>query len=415
VLAALCCGLTTGAGSAHAQQALTAAPAISAPAAILVQPSTGDIVYQRRATQHRAIASTTKLMTALLTLERRKLSDRITASSYSAAPAESVAGIRGGERLTTADLLRALLLASANDAAATLAVDIGGSRRNFVRLMNERARRAGLRDTHFANPIGLDQEGNHSSAADLAKLALLVRANPFARRVMDRSGAVLRSGSRTHYVRNRNTLIAAVPWMNGVKTGHTRRAGYVLVGSAAREGVNLISVVMGTGSEGARNSDTLLLMEYGFRRYRRAVPLLSTTRRPLIPGQAAATVSVKHGDEGDVVRVVPARTVRVVTRRGERAVATPVGLPRQVEGPLPARSRVGTLVVRLRGRVVDRVPLVTARSLARASWWDRNRWITSPPVILLLLGVGGVAAASLSRARGRREERSRRGARSKTA
>ena len=121
----------------------------------------------------------------------------------------------------------------------------------------------------------------------------------------------------------------------------------MLVGSAERGGVELVSVVMGTGSEGARNSDTLLLMEYGFRRYRRAAPLLSTTRRPLVPGTAAATVKVKHGDEGDVVRVVPARTVRVVTRRDERALATPVGLPRELEGPLPARSRVGTLVVRL--------------------------------------------------------------------
>src|SRR5262249_33338301 len=120
-LAAVCCGLAGGAAPALAQAAVavTAAPAISAPAAILIQPSTGDIVFQRRATQHRAIASTTKLMTALLTLERRRLSDKITVAPYAAAPAESVAGLRAGEQLTTADLLRALLLASANDAAAT--------------------------------------------------------------------------------------------------------------------------------------------------------------------------------------------------------------------------------------------------------------------------------------------------------
>ena len=87
--------------------------------------------------------------------------------------------------------------------------------------MNQRARQAGLRDTHYANPIGLDEAGNYSSAADLAKLALLVRRNQFARKVMDRPGAALHSGARQRYVRNRNTLIAAVPWMNGVKTGHT--------------------------------------------------------------------------------------------------------------------------------------------------------------------------------------------------
>ena len=97
---------------------------------------------------------------------------------------------------------------------------------------------------------------------------------------------------------------------------------------------------------------------------------------------------------------MPARPVRVVSRRNERAVATPTGIPDELEGPLPARTRAGTLVVRLRGRVVDRVPLVTSRALARASWWDRNRWITSPPAILLILVGAAVGAASLSRARG---------------
>ena len=272
-------------------------------------------------------------MTALLLLERRRLSDLITAVPYPAAAVESVAGLRAGERLTSADMLRALLLASANDAAAAIAVDVGGSRRGFVRMMNERARRAGLRDTHFANPIGLDDPGNYSSPADLAKIALLVRADPFARRVMDRPSAVLRSGSRVRMVRNRNTLVGAVPWINGVKTGHTRRAGYVLVGSASRDGVELVSVVMGAASEGARNADTIALMNYGFSRYHRTAPLLSTTRRRLAPGRAAATLPVKHGDEGDVVRVVPARAVLVVARRSDRVVATPVGLPKRGRGP----------------------------------------------------------------------------------
>jgi D-alanyl-D-alanine carboxypeptidase (penicillin-binding protein 5/6) len=392
-----------------------AAPAVSAPAAILIQPATADIVYARRADDRRSIASTTKLMTALLTLERRRLSDRITAVPYPAAAVESVAGLRAGERLTTADMLRALMLASANDAAAAIAVDVGGSRRGFVRMMNERARRAGLRDTRFANPIGLDDPGNYSSPADLAKIALLVRADPFARRVMDRPSAVLRSGARVRTVRNRNTLVGAVPWVSGVKTGHTRRAGYVLVGSASRDGVELISVVMGAGSEGARNADTLALMNYGFSRYHRTAPVLSTTRRRLLPGRAAASVPIKHGDEDAAVAVVPAREVRVVARRGERVVATPTGLPKEIEGPVPARERVGTLVVRRRGKVVDRVPLVTARAVAQASWWDKNRWITGAPGLLIGICAGAVLIASLSRARGRRQVRERPGARSEIA
>ncbi len=217
-------------GSASAQG--TGGPALSAPAAILIQPATRDIVLQRRAGQRRSIASTTKLMTALLALERRRLSHKMTVVGYRAAAAESLAGLRAGERLTTADLLRALLLASANDAAATIAADVGGSRSAFVRMMNERARRAGLRDTHFANPIGLDASGNYSTAAISRSSRCSCERKPFARKVVDRPRAVLRSGSRVRVVNNRNTLVGAVPWMSGIKTGHTRRAGYVLVGSA---------------------------------------------------------------------------------------------------------------------------------------------------------------------------------------
>ncbi len=184
-LAALAAATPARAAAAAPTAAGASAPAISAPEAILVEPATGDVVAQRRATTRRPIASTTKLMTALLLLEHRRLSDHITAVPYDALPAESVAGLHAGERLTVADMLRALLLASANDAAAAIAVNVGGSERNFVRMMNARARSAGLRDTHYANPIGLDNRQNYSTATDLVKLALLLRRNAFARRVMD--------------------------------------------------------------------------------------------------------------------------------------------------------------------------------------------------------------------------------------
>lgn len=399
--------LAAGTPAAHG-----AAPSVSAPAAVVIQPATGDVVYQRRATQRRSIASTTKLMTALLALERRPLSQKITAAAYRAAPAESVAGLRAGERLTTADLLRALLLASANDAAATIAADIGGSQAGFVRLMNARARSAGLTSTRFANPVGLDDRLNYSSATDLAKLALLVRANPFARALVDRPSALMRSGARPRVVNNRNTLIGSVSWMNGVKTGHTRRAGYVLVGSASRDGVELVSVVMGTSSEGARNTDTLRLMDYGFSRYERVAPQLGVRGGRVAAGRAVAVLPVKHAGDEHKVRVVPGRDVRVVVRRGEPAVATATGLPRELEGPLAARTRVGTLLVRRRGKVIDRVPLVTARSIARASWVARNGSVVR---LAVLLAGAGLAAASLNRGRRRRRERSGRRPRSETA
>jgi D-alanyl-D-alanine carboxypeptidase (penicillin-binding protein 5/6) len=392
-LAALA-GATFALGAAGGPAPATAAgPALSAPAAILVQPDTGDVAYRRSASSRRQIASTTKLMTVLLLLERRRLSDRITAVPYAALPAESVAGLRAGERLTAADMARALLLASANDAAAAVAVNVGGSQRGFVRLMNQRARRAGLRNTSFANPVGLDDPRNYSTATDLAKLALLVRANPFARRVMDRPSATLRSGARVRVIANRNTLIGAVPWMDGMKTGHTRTAGYLLVGSARRGGVPLVSVVMGTPSEAARNADTLALMGWGFARYRRSTPVRA--------GREVASVPVRFTD--GAVPLAATRTLRVVARRGERLRTRVVGLPREVTGPVERGTRLGRIQVLRRGRVVAQAPLATTEPVERASLVARlGGWGGPLGVVLLLAVAAAVAAGSLLRARRRR-------------
>ncbi len=392
------------AACAASPAAQAAAPPVSAPAAILVQPQTGDVVYARGADRRRQVASTTKLMTALLALERRRLSDRMTAVGYAGAPAESVVGLTAGEQLTTADLLRALLLASANDAAATIAVNVGGSTRNFVRLMNQRARRAGLTRTHYANPIGLDDPRNVSTARDLAKLALLVRRNLFARSVMDRRTAVLRSGSRVRVVANRNTLVGAVAWVNGVKTGHTSAAGWCLVGSGSRGGVELVSVVLGTPSEAARNADTLGLLRWGLMRYTRATPVTA--------GATVARLPVRDQDRR--VAVTTTRTVRVVVRRGERLGVRRTGLPAAVEGPVAAGTRVGQLVVTRRGKVVDRVPLVTATGVARATLWQRTSELRLPLAGLLVLGMAAAGAASLTAGR-RRSRRRGAQARSETA
>src|SRR4051794_8759528 len=273
---------------AAAQQRGQSGPVVRAPAAILVEPATGDVVYQRNARQQRPIASTTKLMTALLTLERMKLGKTVTAIRYRAAPAESVIGLRAGERLTVADLMRGLLLASANDAAATLAVRAGGTRERFVRLMNRRARQLGLHDTHYANPIGLDEAGNHSSAEDLVKLTLILRRNEFFRAVTNLPSATLKTGSRPRTILNRNTLVREVPAVNGVKTGHTSTAGYLLVGSATRNGITVISAVLGEPSEGARDADSLTLLRYGLSHYRR--------RAGVRRGATYATAKLAHRD-----------------------------------------------------------------------------------------------------------------------
>ena len=372
-------------------------PIVRAPAAILVEPATGDVVFQRNAHDERPVASTTKLMTALLTLEREKLSTTVTTIRYRAAPAESVIGLRAGERMTVADLMRGLLLASANDAAATLAVRVGGTRERFVALMNDRARQLGLHDTHYSNPIGLDQEGNHSSAEDLVKLTLILRRNAFFRAVTNLPSATLKTGARPRTITNRNTLVRTVPYVSGVKTGHTNSAGYVLVGSATRGGVTLLSAVLGDSSESTRDSDSLRLLRYGLSRYHRVEPV----RRGARFGDAA----LKYRDAR--VDLVAARSLLRVARRGERLTTHVTGAPSEIEGPMAKGTKVGTIVVRQRGRVIGRVPLVTARDIAAPTlgqrlgdYLDRS----STRAVLAVLAVCSLYLALMRRRLGRRRD-----------
>ena len=352
-------------------------PDVQAPAAILIESSTGDVAFEREPDDSRALASTTTLMTALLTLEGIALDDVLTVPAYQAGPLESVAGLVEGEKMTVRDLLRALLLASANDAAVTLAVGLSGSTEAFVEEMNTRARELGLEDTSFANPIGLDDPDNRSSARDLVALTQVLRRKPFFRETVNLRDAVLRSGSRRRTVINRNTLVRNVPVVDGVKTGRTQQAGYVLVGSATRDGVTVISAVLGEPSEAARDADTLDLLRYGLSRYER--------RTVLEDGQGVRTADLKYRDED--VRLVAGKGVERVLEKGQTARARVVSAPAELDGPLPAGAEVGSIEVRVGRKVVERVPLVTADPVAEASLGDRVTTVLAEPTSILLVGL----------------------------
>lgn len=333
------------------------APALQAKAAIVMEASTGDVLFAENPRQRRPIASTTKLMTVLVALQRTDLDDIFSAANYHAATVESQIGLRAGERMSVRDLLRATLLPSANDAAATIAIGTMGSTQAFVEEMNRRAVALGLRDTHYTTPIGLDDPGNYSSARDLARLAIRLRGYEFFRRTTDLPRATLRSGARPRVVINRNTLVRRFPSVNGVKTGHTSKAGYVLVGSASRGGVTVVSVVLGEPNEHARDVDSLALLRYGLRGYEAATPLPE--------GRVLGKVALRYR-HGASVTVVAGSTVRRVLRTGTRTRVSVGGLPAEVDGPLPRGSRVGTAVVRAGDAVLARVPVVTARPVSEA-------------------------------------------------
>jgi D-alanyl-D-alanine carboxypeptidase (penicillin-binding protein 5/6) len=328
----------------------------TAKAAIVVDARDGTVMFAKRPDAERAIASTTKLMTALLALEEADPGDVFAAPAYNAAPAESRINLREGERMTVEDLLQALLLESANDAAVDLAENIAGSRQAFVDQMNERAAELGLDHTSYANPIGLDAPGNYSSARDLATLARTLLRNRRFARIVDTPEATLESGIRPRVVENRNDLVAAYPWVDGVKTGYTLNAGNVLVGAAARgPRARVISVVLGEPSEAARDADTLTLLRWGLGRFSRV--------RVLDRSRALARSDIEYRDED--ARLVPRRGVVLTLRDGQR-LRRRVNAPDELEGPLAAGAAVGSVTVLVDGRPVRRVALVTAADVPGA-------------------------------------------------
>jgi D-alanyl-D-alanine carboxypeptidase (penicillin-binding protein 5/6) len=382
--AALLAGALSSAASPAALGIASRLPHLSAREALALQPDTGEVIYARHADRRVPIASTTKLMTALLTLERGSLSRRLTVVAYHALPAESTAGLRPGERLTVRDLLRALLLASANEAADTLARRQARSIGAFVALMNRRARALRLTSTHYSNPVGLDERGNYSSAADLLKLTRVLMTDRFFAHTVALRRARLISGARSRTVVNRNTLVQDVSYVRGVKTGHTLAAGYVLVGAARRHGVTVLSAVLGDPSEKARNADSLALLRYGLGRYRRVAVLRHD--------QVLARVALRFRS-GQTVALVPRHAVRVLVRVGQRPQIRLAGIPHELDGPLALGARAGSASVSVGGRVVARVDLVTSRALAAASLGRRLSSYVSRPGTLLLLG--GLAGCSL--------------------
>jgi D-alanyl-D-alanine carboxypeptidase (penicillin-binding protein 5/6) len=378
-----------------APAALAAPPAIGAPSAIVIDARTGERIYARAPNARRSIASTTKLMTALITLERTRPSQVFTAPAYPGGAGESTIGLQAGERLTVLDLLRALMLPSANDAAYDLAVNIGGSQARFVRLMNAHARQIGLDGTHYSTPVGLDDPGNYSTASDLARLAARLTQNRMLARLVNRPSAVLRSGARVRRVLNRNRLVGRFGFVDGVKTGHTNGAGYVLVGAAHGHGAKVISVVLGTPSEAARDADSLALLRYGVSQFRRV--------RPVVDGRTYARAKVRYYDDREV-DLVAARGASLTVRRG-RPVRRRVNAPDELEGPLEAGTVVGNVQVLVRGRVERTVPLVTASDVEAAGF---VRKATAPlggalTAVALLALLGGIALLVGLRLRARRK------------
>jgi D-alanyl-D-alanine carboxypeptidase (penicillin-binding protein 5/6) len=371
--------------------AMAEGPAIAARAWTLIDGRTGEVLVSHAAARRLPIASTTKLMTAYVALHELPLDRIVRAAPYEAEYGESLLGLRPGQRISVRDLLYGLILRSGNDAAYDLARAAAGSEARFVGQMNHYAAALGLSDTHYANPIGLDQRGNHSSARDLATLTRhLLRIPAFARIAASRS-AVLHSVRPQRRITTINELLRMAPWVTGVKTGHTFGALYVLVGSGRRRGVELISVAIGAPTDEDRFSDNIDLLDYGFSRY--------TRRAPIRAGRELAVPPIRYA--GGELPLRAARTVAVGVR-ADQHLSVEVRAPSEVEGPIRRGARLGSATVFVNGLRTAKVPLQAGRAVPEASTLDRLRsfldsdWIPIGIAVFVIL-IGAVLLRRFSR------------------
>jgi D-alanyl-D-alanine carboxypeptidase (penicillin-binding protein 5/6) len=342
----------------------------------LIDARSGDVLASHAAARQLPIASTTKLMTAYVALNELPLDRIVRAAPYRAEYGESLLGLRTGQRISVRDLLYGLILRSGNDAAYELALAAAGSEARFVGQMNRYAAALGLADTHYANPIGLDQRGNHSSARDLATLTRRLLGIPVFAHIADARSALLQSIRPPRRIGTINELLRMAPWVTGVKTGHTFGALYVLVGSGRRGGVELISVAIGAPTDEDRYSDNLELLDYGFGEYEE--------RRPIRAGRTLADPTIRYGDDELALRA--ARSVAVGVRPGQR-LSVAVRAPQEVEGPIRRGTRLGSATVYVDGRRTARVSLRAGRAVPKASVLDRVRSFLGADPIPILIAV----------------------------
>ncbi len=313
------------------------------------------------------IASITKLMTVLVTLDHVQPSDVVTVAPQAAAVGESSAGLIAGERITVHDLLEAALIQSANDAADALAYYVGrGSESRFVAMMNARARSMGLHDTHFVRPDGLDAPGHVSSARDVTLLARVAMRKPIVREIVRQQSAVISRGRVMH---TWNDLLGVYPGVIGVKTGHTSAAGWSQVAAVRGRGLTVYATILGSPSRAQRNADLERLLGYGLSQYE-VVKVIRTDR-------VYARAEVGYGLR-PVALVAPKALLHVV--RVGRPLVEIVTAPPVASLPVRQGQTLGEVRVYAHDRLLGRRPLVAARAVARPGLAARLRWYAGQTV-----------------------------------
>lgn len=334
---------------------------IKAKAAVLMEAKTGRVLFAEHKNKELPPASLTKIMTLLLIMEAvdrgdLKLTDQIKTSAEAAGMGGSQVFLREGEALTAGEMIKSIVMVSANDASAAVAEHLAGSIEAFVSQMNRRAQELGMKNTNFVNETGLPAENHYTSAYDIAIMArellkheqILVWSSTW----LDS----LRGGD--FMLRNTNELIRDPFGVDGLKTGFTHDAGFCLVATAAREGMRLISVLLGAENNEQRLQESKRLLEYGFENF--SLVLVGKKNEPV------GTVHVEKGQKTEAQAYLQADYWMLVEKGREKAISTTF-VPQKLEAPQPAGTKAGRLKVFLDGRLIGEKTVITKEEVPRAN------------------------------------------------
>ena len=332
---------------------------ISANSAILLDGQTGRVLYEKQPDKQSLIASTTKIMTALIVCEQVNVLDRVRIPPEAVGVEGSSMYLKAGEILTVQDLLYGLMLHSGNDAAVALAIYCGGTVEGFAELMNDKAHRLGLTNTHFVNPNGLDSPGHYSTARDLAVLAAYAMENPIFYQTV--STKTVTAGGRS--LRNHNKLLWQLDGADGIKTGFTKKAGRILVSSCTRDQRRLICVTINDGNDW---QDHKTLIEKGFSEY--------SVRQLVNKGDCLGLVNVISGEAGKAELLAAEDFSYPLTTEEKTEII--FSKPDFVYAPVVRGQEAGYAYICLKGKSVGKIPLIYGQTvetevIKKPSLWEK--------------------------------------------
>ena len=354
-------------------QATSEPQKIGSKGTLLMESDSKRVLYEKHGQEEMPMASTTKIMTCLLALEKGNLEDVVTVSKRASRAPKVKLGLREGEKQKLEDLLYSLMMESHNDSAVAIAEHIGGSVETFCEMMTEKAKALGANHTSFKTPNGLDAEGHYTTPYDLALITSYAIDNPQFIKITNTLDKCIPSepleGSKAHTLVNKNRFIREYPGAIGVKTGYTSKAGHCFVGAADREGMQLIGVALGAGCDKAaktrKYTDVKKMIDYGYKNYKK----YELKEQDATMG----TVHIKDGKEDQVTVTLNQAIILPLSEQEKETVTLKVTLPELLTAPIAEEQVAGKVEVVCEDKILQSTELYVEKAIDKATLWDKAK------------------------------------------